>query len=266
MAQKYSTALVNLLTGGRSLRSILDNFVLQIYSGAAPADADAAPTGVLLCTVSLNSGAAGATAEPSYDNWYFTIAVGVVGGQTVIPVISVDGITGSIPYTVYGTADTSEAKKAARVANAINRAGRPVKAIGVSGPSGPSGMVSVHPVVRGLTMSVSDGGGNYAITQVQLAVASRPNTLQFGPPSAGIISKLSGDTWTGVNITNGVAGYFRLVLPDDTLAADVTPFTQPRVQGSVGTSGADLNLDSVQFVTSAVTTITGFSIQEPTSA
>ncbi len=267
MAQKYSTALVNLLTGGRNLRSVFDNCLLRFLSGAAPADADAAETGTLLCIVSLASAwvyATGQLDKPTVDNWYFTVPNGPTAGNSVAVAISLDGVNGTYTYTATGT-DGGTAGTAAymdRIADVINQAQRPVRAIGFSG--GQSAGVMVSPVIRGLNMTLVDGGGNYTVLPYNPITFSRPNTLQFGPPTLGVISKLT-EAWTGVNITNGVAGYFRLVLPNDTFAGD-TAFTMPRVQGSVGTSGADLNLDSVQFVTSAVTTITAFSIQEPTSA
>jgi hypothetical protein len=114
-------------------------------------------------------------------------------------------------------------------------------------------------------MDVYNATGDLAITPVEDIVSSRPSSLQFGPPTAGVISKRSGDTWTGVNVDDGVGGYFRLVFPGDPDTAD-SSYVYPRVQGSIGTSGADLNLNSVQFTTDATTTITNFSIQEKTSA
>jgi hypothetical protein len=267
MAQIYSTALVNMLTGGRNLRSILDNFVIRILSGAAPASADGAETGTLLCIVSKSSGfVLGATApSPLIDDWYFTMAgMGPTAGKSIAIAISLDGVNGTYTYNITGTDGSTGGSAAAvdRIANMINQAQRPVRAIGFSGPA--DVVVLVTPTVRGLGMTLVDGGGNDTITPVHVQAAVRYNTLQLGPPVGGIISKLASDTMTGTNLATGVAGYFRVVLPDDTFAID-SAISQVRVQGSVGTSGADMNLDSVQFNVSATTTISGFSIQEPTT-
>jgi hypothetical protein len=264
MAQFYSMALVNLLTGGMTLREILDNFVIRILSGAAPANADAAETGTLLCIVSNNSGAVGATAAPLLDDWFFTIpGMGPTAGKSVAVAISVDGVNATYTYTITGTDGSTGGTAAAldRVANAINRSGSPVHALGFSGPS--DAVVLVSPVLRGVGMTLVDGGGNDTVTPTHRQTATRPNSLQFGPPTLGIISKLAADVMTGVNLATGVGGYFRVVLPDDTFALD-SAYAHPRIQGSVGTSGADMNLDSVQFNLSATTTISGFSLQEPT--
>lgn len=55
MTLKASTGLRTKLLDTGSLKSIFAAGFIKIYSGAAPADADAAVTGTLLCTVSINS-------------------------------------------------------------------------------------------------------------------------------------------------------------------------------------------------------------------
>ena len=55
MTIKISTGLRNKLMDTGSLKSVMAGGLIKIYSGAEPADADAAATGTLLCTISLNS-------------------------------------------------------------------------------------------------------------------------------------------------------------------------------------------------------------------
>lgn len=55
MSLKASTGLRNKLLDTGSLKSIFALGFIKIYSGAVPADADAATTGTLLCTISNNS-------------------------------------------------------------------------------------------------------------------------------------------------------------------------------------------------------------------
>jgi hypothetical protein len=57
MTTKLSTGLRTLMAGTTGLAAALANGVIEVYSGAQPATADAAVTGTLLGTISLNSGA-----------------------------------------------------------------------------------------------------------------------------------------------------------------------------------------------------------------
>jgi hypothetical protein len=60
MAIKFSTGLKDILLGTNSLKTSLDDGYIKVYSGAVPADADAAVTGTLLVTYSDNGAAPGA--------------------------------------------------------------------------------------------------------------------------------------------------------------------------------------------------------------
>jgi hypothetical protein len=64
MAISYSTGAVSKLfgesgvdTGANGLRGLMKNGVIRIYTGAQPTSADAAPTGTLLGSITLNGGA-----------------------------------------------------------------------------------------------------------------------------------------------------------------------------------------------------------------
>lgn len=65
MSEKMSTGLCNKLLDTGSLKSIFNLGFLKIYAGSAPATADAATTGTLLCTVSNNSTGTGLTFDAS---------------------------------------------------------------------------------------------------------------------------------------------------------------------------------------------------------
>ena len=66
-----------------------------------------------------------------------------------------------------------------------------------------------------------------------------------GTPVNGILSKDSTETWIGDIIANGTASFFRIVAVDDTGAESALLI---RVQGSVGTVGADFLVRSTNFV------------------
>ncbi len=79
--------------------------------------------------------------------------------------------------------------------------------------------------------------------------------------SGGVIAKNSSEVWSGVNAASGTAAFYRHVTPSDdgTLST-----TQPRLQGLIGTAGADMNLSSVSLVASATQTIDFYTVSEPT--
>ena len=65
-------------------------------------------------------------------------------------------------------------------------------------------------------------------------------------PTDGEIEKASAETWKGTAVASGTAGWFRFVAnPTDALGASTT---LPRIDGSIGISGADLNLPNTSIV------------------
>lgn len=93
---------------------------------------------------------------------------------------------------------------------------------------------------------------------------SPANGLNFDEDAiaAGVIAKTS-DVWSGVNAATGTAASYRFYSNAYTTGASTTA---ERIQGTVGTSGADLNLTSVSLTADATTTIDTFSYTLPASA
>ncbi len=88
------------------------------------------------------------------------------------------------------------------------------------------------------------------------------NGITFDDTASGVLSKASGETWSGVCGNTGTAGWFRLIAPDD-LGTDNT--TDARIDGSIATSGGQLNFSSTAFTSGATQTITQFDIIIPAS-
>ena len=84
--------------------------------------------------------------------------------------------------------------------------------------------------------------------------------ITFDDAAAGVLSKASGETWSGTAVATNTAGYFRLVAPGD-LGTDNA--TDCRIDGAIATSGSQLNLSSTAIATGAVETITAFTITLP---
>lgn len=77
----------------------------------------------------------------------------------------------------------------------------------------------------------------------------------------GTLSKLSAEVWSGTNVAGGTATFYRHIAPGDdgTLST-----TQARIQGTIGTSGADMNLSSTTLSNGATQTIDYYSVTLPT--
>ncbi len=78
---------------------------------------------------------------------------------------------------------------------------------------------------------------------------------------SGVLSK-DANVWSGVAGATGTASYFRLVVNTDT---GVLSTTELRMQGTVGTSNADINMSSVTIVSGATQTIDSFDLTMPAS-
>lgn len=101
------------------------------------------------------------------------------------------------------------------------------------------------------------------------AFGTGTNGLNFDEASGGAITKAAAETWqvgdgAGVAgaITAGTAGWFRLMgNPSDALGGSNT--TNARLDGSIATSGADLNLPNVDLISGTPITIDTFTFTMP---
>jgi len=258
MALKLSTGLRQFFVGEGCLRKAFEDGILNIYSGAAPSDADVAATGVLLAKITAASGAVTANARSTPQLGLITIA-SHAPGETFIINVTVDGV-GPTSYTFTNTPDAGAAaadvaKKVAEMLNDIPQ----LSAIA----SGSDGNIYVASRLAGVGFTIASGGGTGTISALTSSVvaASALDTLKLGAPAAGVIGKTSA-VWSGVALANGTAGYFRLVTNlDDALLST----TQLRIQGNVSTSGAELNLTNINFAAGATQTIDTFQLTEPAS-
>jgi len=105
-----------------------------------------------------------------------------------------------------------------------------------------------------LLITITESAGTFA-------AGAFANGLEFGDAASGAIAKASGETWQGVATASGTAGYFRLCANPTDVGAEST--TLPRIDGLIGTSGADLNLSSTSIVSGQTYTIDTFSLTLP---
>jgi hypothetical protein len=91
---------------------------------------------------------------------------------------------------------------------------------------------------------------------------SPTNGLEIAAPSEGKIGIKDGETWSGVGILDGIAGWFRFY---DNLAQEEALGSAVRLDGNCGTSGAQLNMSSTSISEGATTTIDSFDVTMPGS-
>ena len=257
MAEKYSTGLLKEMLAGAPFRKIFADCVMKIYSGTAPATADAAIAGTLLCVVSKNSGPVSPGEVSTAKQATINITAGTTG-QTVIVAINGTDYTYTIPAGETGDLKAI-ALSVARMLDDIDA----IEAIANGGAG--DGHVYIRSRVPGLTFTIAKGGGGGGGTATwsisdDVVANVRSDCLQFDAPSGGVISKPAGDVWSGVNAAGGTAAYYRICKSNDD---GLEGTTQPRAQGAVSTSGAELNLSSVNLAGGATTTIDQFSLTLP---
>lgn len=271
MALKLSTQLVNFMMGENDLRKCFEDCVLKIYSGTAPATADAAiGTGTLLCTVTKASGAVTTGTYNIYRSVPKLYGVAMSGthaaGSSVSVIVTVDSVVTTATFTVPTSASlhtsTSVDYQIAQMLNDIPQ----LSAIAKRRNDTPAGrLILVQGRIAGLDFVVAQGTSlGPTFTPTMITTASRVNTLQFGVPAIGAISKNS-DTWSGVNAATGVAAWFRFTLPNDPTTADTT-YLWPRVQGVIAASGSDLDMANTTLTAAATTTISNYTLTLPKSA
>ena len=122
MAIRFSTGLKDAVLGSIGFKGSLDAGVIKIYTGAQPANADAAATGTLLGTVTIDAGttfpadyinfdapSGGVIAKAAAENWKFNgSADGTAGWFRYIGDPASDD--GSSQSTTYPRLDGSVAK------------------------------------------------------------------------------------------------------------------------------------------------------------
>ncbi|HBF44016.1 MAG TPA: hypothetical protein DDW42_10405 [Desulfobacteraceae bacterium] len=105
-----------------------------------------------------------------------------------------------------------------------------------------------------LLLEITESAGAFAAGEFA-------NGLEFGAAAAGAISKAAAETWQDTGISSGTAGWFRLCANPTDAGASST--TLPRIDGSIGSSGADLNMSSTTIVVGSTYTIDTFTLTMP---
>ena len=129
---------------------------------------------------------------------------------------------------------------------------------------GVAGAGSLKTIVDGLfKLMIYDGvppttadaalsGNNLLCTVANAGAAVNMDTAAAG----GIIAKKPSETWSGVNALSGTATFYRFQTTADSGASSAV---LPRIQGTIGTSGADMNVGTVALVATNPFTVNYFT-------
>lgn len=254
-ALRLSPGLANGMASGFGVRDILADSVLKIYSGAQPATADLAPVGTLLGTFTLSGAALTAPVKATA-----TIQVTGGGGGTIDTV----EVGGSIPLIGSAVAwDTDANTTALALATAINSYsnGMNIVASVLTDTVTLSAPYWIGAGANGLTLATTKTTVTTTDSASFASGVDAVNGLNWNHPAvSGVLSKES-TAWQMTAVATGTAQSFRFEAdPGDTQGVSST-FV--RLDGSIATSGADLNLSSTSIVSGGVYTINSWSLTVP---
>lgn len=257
MAFYVSTALdnqaFNSVRGAVSATASLQGGYIAIYSGTQPASADAAATGTLLMKITNSAGTFTPGVYQTTDDDNVCASQAVTTGTPM----TLNGAGGGTLGVGYHVSITSAGTEDLRTANfRITGTGNNDEAIVEYIDGGNNATVytantfktvsEIYP--RKPAAFSSNVKVGYGIT----------NGLYLGLAASGAIAKHAGQTWSGVGIADGTAGWFRFY-GAATDAGGIST-TLPRLDGRIATSGAELNLSNTSIVVGAAQSITAFSI------
>lgn len=257
MALRYSDGARNFLAADGSLKDMFQNGKIEIYTGAQPATANAAVTGTLLCTITDASAAR--TAEV-LSTGSVTLTGGAAGSVDTLTVNGVDILGGAVPFnTSLNQTATDVATKCENLRSTTEYEVSASGAIITITARPGSGTAPNGFVVASTTTTITKTDANMA------GGVAAVNGLKWGFSSAGVIAKLSTQTWSGVNAATGTAGYYRMYgSVADAGGLDSSAVTL-REDGAISTTGAELNMASTALTATATTTITAWQRTIPTA-
>jgi len=250
MSLRESTGFRNFRQQHGSTKRALAGGVLLIYSGSQPTTADDAPNGTLLNTISLSSGTH--TAE-TLSTGTVTLTGGASGSVDTITVNSVDILGGAVPFN--GTLTQTATDVATKINTTLSVPEYTASATGAvitisalpGTGTGPNTLV-VACTSTTVTNSTANMSGGVASV----------NGLTFGMVASGVLAK-SG-TWSGTAVADGTPGWYRFVRATADAAGSST--TAIRIDGSISTSSADLNINPCTSITGVTLTIDSFTLTE----
>ena len=259
MALSWSEGLRNFIGQHGSYQRALNGGILELRTGSAPATANAAATGTLLCTVSL---ASGTVTKETLAKGCIILTGGAAGSVDSITINGVEILGAVVAFN--GTL----AQTAADVASQINKYVSPsgIKYIAtasgtcvtISAVPGTGATPNAYPMTAGFTTITATTSGFGTVGTAGTGINGSAG-LTFGEIASGVLSK-SG-VWSGVNVATGVAGYFRILGSVNDAGAASTSLI--RVQGACGIASGDYPMTTTTLTSGQTHTIDAFSLTLP---
>jgi hypothetical protein len=299
MSLRFSQGVVNNVAMGEGWGDVIKNSVCVVYSGSQPDTPEVAATaGTELVRFTLASGALTAETRAtckvvlgSYGNSSDSVNMGFNIGTSAVTSITGGAVTGYASLALLTQA----------VVNAINNnwtypdfmavmGGSVVGSI-TYGAANAGEFYVIAPKNSGATLNTATV--TFANTVTTAAVnggsATTTGTGTFGsgtgstagvacvngltmtyPASAGIVS--NSGVWSGVASATGTAGWFRILCTPSydtgltTLGVSGNDtILQMRVDGTVGTSGADMIVTSTSVTSTVTQTVSSFALTVPSA-
>lgn len=117
-------------------------------------------------------------------------------------------------------------------------------------------------IYAGTVPATADAAIGSATLLCTITLEGGATGITFAAAAAdGVLQKNASEEWSGTNADSGTATFFRHVIDSDDGSASTTAL---RIQGTVNTVGADLNLSSTSLVAAAEQTIDYYSVAIPT--
>jgi len=253
MALKLSTNMRNALLSGKELRKVYEDAVIKIYSGTAPSSADDAASGTLLATITKSSGTV-SSGEVSTAKEARLQVTSHAGAETFTATIN------GVAYTFVNTPDVGVAIDVAKAWAAYIEANCPAVLANAAGTD----TIYIRSRYAGVTFTITKGGTGSSTLTDDAVTGVLADTIRFNAASDGVVSKAS-ETWSGVAVATGTAGYFRIVNSADDALSDASAKIYPRLQGNVGVSGTEMTLSNTTITSGATQTIDTATITMPAS-
>lgn len=262
MTIQQSDGLRNHLQQYGSYRQAFTGGTLQIYAGSQPANANLAPTGTLLAIFTDASGA-------HTDEVRATGTITLTGSSGTITGITLGGVQILGATITYATSLTNTASLLSAQINKFHRH----QFITASASGAVVTLTAARGVganANGMVLTTTESGGNIAAADVNLgsgvAGVTAVNGLEFDEVATGLLTKRTGQVWSALGLSTNTAGWFRLLAATTDSGALDSAAAYVRMDGSVASSGGDMNASSTLLTASATHTLSEFSPTEPATA
>lgn len=126
-----------------------------------------------------------------------------------------------------------------------------------------NGIIEIYSGAQPATADAATTGtllGTVTLASGAFTPGTATNGLTWAAPASGAVTK-STDLWQFTGVAAATAGWFRL--KGNALDSNGVSTTLPRLDGNIGSSGADMNLSNLSIAVGAITTLDTFSFSIP---